>query len=120
MPNEPALSTFRPVQSVCKPLIRLSAYNKDRFAKPLYGLTPVSRVRIPPSPPDIQPGGGDPPKPSHPSSACCPRPASQQANPDSPIVYFRLGYPPDQSHRRTRETAPAERASCGLMFRTEV
>jgi hypothetical protein len=23
-----------------------------RFAKPLYGLTPVPRVRIPPSPPD--------------------------------------------------------------------
>jgi hypothetical protein len=23
----------------------------DSFAKPLYGLTPVSRVRIPPSPP---------------------------------------------------------------------
>jgi NAD(P)-dependent dehydrogenase (short-subunit alcohol dehydrogenase family) len=28
--------------------------------------------------------------------------------------------PLDQSHRRTRETAPAERASCSLMFRTEV
>ena len=25
-----------------------------RFAKPLYGLTPVPRVRIPPSPPDSQ------------------------------------------------------------------
>ena len=24
-----------------------------RFAKPLYGLTPVPRVRIPPSPPDV-------------------------------------------------------------------
>jgi hypothetical protein len=24
-----------------------------RFAKPLYGLTPVPRVRIPPSPPDF-------------------------------------------------------------------
>ena len=24
-----------------------------RFAKPLYGLTPVPRVRIPPSPPDL-------------------------------------------------------------------
>jgi hypothetical protein len=28
--------------------------------------------------------------------------------------------PPDQSHRRTRETAPAERASCSLRFKTEV
>src|SRR5450755_310619 len=26
-----------------------------RFAKPLYGLTPVPRVRIPPSPPDFLP-----------------------------------------------------------------
>ena len=25
----------------------------DSFAKPLYGLTPVSRVQIPPSPPEI-------------------------------------------------------------------
>jgi hypothetical protein len=25
----------------------------DPFAKPLYGLTPVPRVRIPPSPPDF-------------------------------------------------------------------
>src|SRR5208282_3586278 len=26
---------------------------RAEFAKPLYGLTPVSRVRIPPSPPDV-------------------------------------------------------------------
>jgi hypothetical protein len=27
--------------------------SKKRIAKPLYGLTPVPRVRIPPSPPDF-------------------------------------------------------------------
>jgi hypothetical protein len=26
---------------------------EERIAKPLYGLTPVPRVRIPPSPPDL-------------------------------------------------------------------
>jgi hypothetical protein len=30
------------------------AVRNDPFAKPLYGLTPVPRVRIPPSPPDFQ------------------------------------------------------------------
>src|ERR1700722_7964122 len=36
-----------------KRLERWQSGRMRRFAKPLYGLTPVPRVRIPPSPPDF-------------------------------------------------------------------
>jgi hypothetical protein len=39
------------MQPACKPLTSLCSPRKDRFAKPLYWLIPVPRVRIPPSPP---------------------------------------------------------------------
>jgi hypothetical protein len=35
----------------CKQLGLLGVVPEERIAKPLYGLTPVPRVRIPPSPP---------------------------------------------------------------------
>jgi hypothetical protein len=39
----------------CKGLGLLRSTSKERIAKPSYGLTPVPRVRIPPSPPDFLP-----------------------------------------------------------------
>ncbi len=37
----------------CRPAVRWPRGRRRRFAKPLYGLKPVSRVRIPASPPPI-------------------------------------------------------------------
>jgi len=41
-------------ECTCKWLELRGVASEQRIAKPLYGLTPVSRVRIPPSPPDFQ------------------------------------------------------------------
>jgi hypothetical protein len=50
-PSETLFTQFWCIQPDCKPLRRLNDPRNDRFAKPLYWLIPVPRVRIPPSPP---------------------------------------------------------------------
>ena len=51
MPNERYRARHGSIQSDCKCLKTSEGGENDSFAKPLYGLTPVPRVRIPPSPP---------------------------------------------------------------------
>jgi hypothetical protein len=51
VPNERHSVRLGGIESDCKPLKTSEGGENDPFAKPLYGLTPVPRVRIPPSPP---------------------------------------------------------------------
>ena len=50
MPNERHRVRLRDIESECKCFTTSEGGENDPFAKPLYGLTPVPRVRIPPSP----------------------------------------------------------------------
>ncbi len=52
-----ALARFRVtifVSYTCRRAVRWPSGRRRRFAKPLYGLKPVSRVRIPASPPNLR------------------------------------------------------------------
>jgi hypothetical protein len=51
MPNENPTARLRGIGSACKFFDTSEGGENGSFAKPLYELTPVPRVRIPPSPP---------------------------------------------------------------------